>query len=170
MGAFSGSGFSGRVCLCGRLCGRLATPAQRQQPSHARTGGGRGLVQQNQLGLCVVRGTPSIWPLLPRLPPALIGSYQSCLVHPSVIISKPQREIHNSRILKGKKGSPACWLWQFWQLGKGMCPQSCPPRGDLLKTHPSTACPCFLRHLCSEGQISLFVNTFSSHSGFLNFF
>lgn len=116
---FSGSRLGGHIRFWGlSLCGQPATPTQRQRPPCAPPRVGPGLVSQNQHDLCVVRGTSSMHPLLPCLPPALFGSYCSCLVHPAVTISKPQREIRNSRVLKGKKAPPARWPRQFWQLGK----------------------------------------------------
>jgi hypothetical protein len=108
-----------------------ATPAQ--SSSSILTSTYPGLVQQC---LLVTLGHYPMDALPPHLPPASLGPDHSCLVHPSITMSKPQREIHNSRILKGKEVPPARWPWQFWQLGKGMCLRPGPLGPDLLKHIP----------------------------------
>ena len=143
----------------GERAARGRPHVQRQQASHART---RAFMWQNQHGLCIMSQTLFMYPLPPLLPPALFSSYCRCLVHPSVTISKPQKEVHSSGILKGKKAPPARWLWQFWQLGKGMCSRPCSPPADLpkhilmlLATDYSIILS--VLHLPWEGQISLSV-------------
>ena len=78
------------------------------QPPLLRGGGPSGLPPrwapaggENHRALTSCAGPRSCVPcfLICRL---TCGSHCSCSVHPSVTTSKPQREIHNSRILKGK--------------------------------------------------------------------
>lgn len=108
-----------------------------------------------------------ICPLLPCLPPDFYSSYCRSLIHPSATVLKLHREIHHSRILRGKKTPSSCCPWQFWQLERRTC----------LIPFPSSWCPenifSFYRrpihptfHL--EGQISLSLSFFSFFSFLFN--
>ena len=65
-----------------------------------------------------VHGTPSVWPLLPHLPPALVLSYHGCLCHPLLSFLNHKEKSTISGFLKAKRQHLPVGCDSFGSWGK----------------------------------------------------